>query len=138
MRLQIWVCLICVFSPHLDGAVQIRVGLELAEGLPSRSQTRASALLHAQGLLQDMGWKVTPNLPQGPPKGPNIHASGCTAAPQLQSLVSEPQRSRKTFRNEKLIWPFIFVKRHRNYNHIPSSLPQNLWFYLSQVPVWKR
>ena len=28
VRLQIWVCLICVISPHSNGAVQIRVGLE--------------------------------------------------------------------------------------------------------------
>ena len=34
VRPQIWVCLItliCVISPHSNGAVQIRVGLELAE-----------------------------------------------------------------------------------------------------------
>ena len=31
MRLQIWVCLICVKSPYSNGAVQIRVGLELAK-----------------------------------------------------------------------------------------------------------
>ena len=31
MRLQIWVCLICVISPHSNGAVQIRVGLVLAD-----------------------------------------------------------------------------------------------------------
>ena len=29
--LQIWVCLICVISPHSNGAVQIRVALELAD-----------------------------------------------------------------------------------------------------------
>ena len=31
MRLQIWVCLICVISPYSNGAVQTRVGLELAD-----------------------------------------------------------------------------------------------------------
>ena len=28
----VWVCLICVIPPHSSGAVQIRVGLELADG----------------------------------------------------------------------------------------------------------
>ena len=31
VRLQIWVCSICVISPYSKGAVQIRVGLELSE-----------------------------------------------------------------------------------------------------------
>ena len=31
MTLQIWVCLIRVISPYSNGAVQIRVGLELAD-----------------------------------------------------------------------------------------------------------
>ena len=31
MRLQIWACLICVISPYSNGAVQIRVGLELTD-----------------------------------------------------------------------------------------------------------
>ena len=31
VRLQIWVCLICVISPYSNRIVQIRVGLELAE-----------------------------------------------------------------------------------------------------------
>ena len=31
VRLQIWVCLICVVSTYSNGAVQIRVGLELAD-----------------------------------------------------------------------------------------------------------
>ena len=31
VTLQIWVCLICVMSPYSNGAVQIQVGLELAD-----------------------------------------------------------------------------------------------------------
>ena len=41
MRLQIWVWLVCVISPHSNGAVQIRVGLELAELLRNAEQERA-------------------------------------------------------------------------------------------------
>ena len=32
----IWVCLICVISTYSNGAVQIRVGLELALDVPNR------------------------------------------------------------------------------------------------------
>ena len=31
VTLQIWVCLICVILPYSNGAVQVQVGLELAE-----------------------------------------------------------------------------------------------------------
>ena len=38
LQKQIWVCLICVISTYSNGAVQIRVGLELADPQGKRCQ----------------------------------------------------------------------------------------------------
>ena len=43
LPLQIWVCLICVISTYSNGAVQIQVGLELAEIIPELSGTKIAS-----------------------------------------------------------------------------------------------
>ena len=64
VRLQIWVCLICVISvalisPYSNGAVQIRVGLELAERTPSfRSRKTHTVFRKRGGVQKSMGHKV--------------------------------------------------------------------------------
>ena len=63
MRLQILMCLICFIPTYSNGAVQIRVGLELAETPPLFFDSRDLFLTLTSTALQKTFVDFSSNLP---------------------------------------------------------------------------
>ena len=106
VRLQIWVCLICVSLTYSNGAVQIRVGLELAEMNSIRrfSPSKIGGVLHQEPhyrifrLFRSffVGYSGKPSLATCWPGMKVRRANSKTKKPRNHRLVQNPSLATHT------------------------------------------